>query len=88
MVLNLVLHNKEEWLWSPLVKKLAVALLAKKADLEEENGGEREGGLGMEEVKDKVVDEITMVAVVELEGKNLDWKLESFYRFGDDSDFV
>lgn len=38
--------------------------MAKKADLEEENGGDRDGGvLGMEEVKDKVADEINMVAV-------------------------
>ena len=53
------------------MKKLVVALLAKKADLEEENEGERDGGsFGMEEVKDKVGDEITMVAFV-VEGKNL-----------------
>ena len=42
-----------------------MALLAKKEDLEEENGGENDGSLGMEDVKDKVADEITMAGVVE-----------------------
>lgn len=78
-------RSGEEWLRSPLLKKLAVALLAKKADLEEENGGERDGSLGMEEVKDRVADESTMAGVVE--GKILigNW---NDYRFDDeDCDF-
>lgn len=58
VVVGVVVRSSEAW-------------LAKKADLEEDNGGER-GGLGREEVKDKVADEITIGG---RRWENLDWNL-------------